>query len=58
MLLRAIMSNPGCSFMPHRLTAIIFNDYLDFLVDSNKVWASNAYALIISFARTNFSYKR
>jgi len=34
---------------------IIFNEYLRFLVDSNKVWASNAYALAISFARTTFS---
>jgi nitroreductase len=33
----------------------IFSDYLDFLVDSNKVWASNAFALAISFARTTFS---
>jgi nitroreductase len=33
---------------------IIFNDYLGFLVDSNKVWASNAFALAISFARTTF----
>jgi len=33
---------------------IIFSDYLGFLVDSNKVWATNAYALAISFARTTF----
>ena len=34
----------------------IFNDYLGFLVDSNRVWAKNAYALVISMARTKFSY--
>ena len=33
----------------------IFNDYLSFLTDSNKVWAKDAYALIISLARTKFS---
>jgi len=34
----------------------IFNDYLGFLVDSNRVWAKDAYALVISMARTKFSY--
>lgn len=34
----------------------IFNDYLGFLVDSNRVWAKEAYALVISMARTKFSY--
>ena len=34
----------------------IFNDYLDFLADGNKVWAKNAYAIVISLARTKFSY--
>jgi nitroreductase len=34
----------------------VFNDYVEFLVDGNKVWAKNAYALIISMARTKFSY--
>ncbi len=33
----------------------IFNDYLDFLVDSNRIWAKEAYVIIISFARINFS---
>lgn len=33
----------------------IFNDYLDFLVDSNRIWVKNAYAIIISMARTTFS---
>jgi len=32
----------------------VFSDYLEFLVESNRLWATNAYALIISFARTNF----
>jgi nitroreductase len=34
----------------------VFNDYLGFLVDANKEWAKNAYAIIISMARTQFSY--
>jgi nitroreductase len=34
----------------------VFGNYLDFLADGNRVWASNAYAIVISFARTNFSY--
>jgi nitroreductase len=34
----------------------IFDDYLGFLSDGNKVWAKNAYALVISMARTKFSY--
>lgn len=33
----------------------IFTDYIDFLVDSNRIWAKEAYAIIISFARLNFS---
>ena len=38
--------------------AEVFNDYLGFLSDSNKVWARHAYALIISMARTKFSYSK
>jgi nitroreductase len=34
----------------------VFNDYVGFLSDGNKVWAKNAYALVISMARTKFSY--
>jgi len=33
-----------------------FQDYLGFLFDSNQVWAKDAYALIISFARTKFTH--
>lgn len=33
-----------------------FDLYIDFLADANKVWAKNAYALIISMARTRFSF--
>jgi nitroreductase len=33
----------------------VFEDYLGFLEESNRVWAKEAYALIISFARINFS---
>jgi nitroreductase len=32
----------------------IFNDFTGFLTDSNKVWARNAYALVISMARTKY----
>lgn len=34
----------------------IFEVYLGFLAESNRVWAKNAYALVISLARTRFSY--
>jgi nitroreductase len=34
----------------------IFELYLAFLSDSNRVWAKNAYALAISLARTKFSH--
>jgi nitroreductase len=33
----------------------IFNDYLDFLHESNRVWAKNAWILIIGMARKTFS---
>jgi nitroreductase len=34
----------------------IFNDYVGFLNDGNKLWAKHAFALVISLARTKFSY--
>jgi nitroreductase len=34
----------------------VFNDYVGFLNDGNKLWARHAYALVISMARTKFSY--
>jgi nitroreductase len=34
----------------------VFNDYIGFLADGNKIWAKNAYAIIISMARTTFSF--
>ena len=34
----------------------VFNDYVGFLAEGNKLWASNAYALLISLARSNFSF--
>jgi len=34
----------------------VFDNYVGFLSESNKVWAKNAYALIISMARTKFSH--
>lgn len=33
----------------------VFDDYLNFLVDSNRIWAKDCYAVIISFARMNFN---
>jgi nitroreductase len=33
----------------------VFNNYTEFLADSNRIWAKHAYALIISLARTKFS---
>jgi nitroreductase len=35
----------------------VFEEYLGFLTESNRVWAKYAYALVISLARTKFSYK-
>ena len=34
----------------------IFDAFLGFMNDPNKVWAKNAYAIIISMARTKFSH--
>jgi nitroreductase len=34
-----------------------FNDLLDILEESNRLWARSAYALIVSLARKNFTYK-
>jgi nitroreductase len=34
----------------------VFNDYLGFMTDNNKIWAKNAYALGISMARMTFSF--
>jgi nitroreductase len=34
----------------------IFSEFLGFLNESNRLWAKNVYALIISLARTNFRY--
>jgi nitroreductase len=32
----------------------IFSDYLDFLNESNRIWAKEAYALVISMTRTRY----
>jgi nitroreductase len=34
----------------------VFDDYLGFLVETNRVWAKDAFALVISMARTKHSY--
>jgi len=34
----------------------VFNDYLGFLSDGNKVWVKNAFCIVISMARTKFSH--
>jgi nitroreductase len=35
----------------------IFNNVIDILADGNRIWAKNAYAFIISLARTKHTYK-
>jgi nitroreductase len=34
----------------------VFDDYIGFMNDGNKIWAKNAYAIVISMARMKFSY--
>jgi nitroreductase len=34
----------------------VFNDFVGFLADGNKIWAGNAYGLVISMARTKFTF--
>jgi nitroreductase len=34
----------------------VFDDYVGFLTDNNKIWAKHAYALVISMVRTKFAY--
>jgi nitroreductase len=34
----------------------VFSEYLDFLVEGNRIWVKEAYSIVISFARTKFSY--
>jgi nitroreductase len=34
----------------------IFEDYLGFLNESNRIWVKNAYAIVISMARLNFTH--
>ncbi|MGC1389922.1 MAG: nitroreductase family protein [Bacteroidales bacterium] len=34
----------------------VFDDFVGFLSDGNKIWAKNAFALVISMARTKFSH--
>jgi len=34
----------------------VFNDYIGFLSDGNKIWVKNAYGIVISMARTKFSH--
>lgn len=34
----------------------VFEDYAEFLVEGNKVWAKHAYALVISMARLKFTH--
>jgi nitroreductase len=56
MLHHAIMNNPGCSYILHGRIRKFFDDYLGFMFDSNKLWAKNAYAIVISMARARFTY--
>jgi nitroreductase len=34
----------------------VFDDYIGFMNDGNKIWAKNAYAIVISMARIRFSH--
>jgi nitroreductase len=34
----------------------LFDKYIEFLAEGNRVWASQAYAIIISMARMNFTF--
>lgn len=34
----------------------VFSDYIGFLAEANQLWAKNAFALIISMARTKFTH--
>jgi nitroreductase len=34
----------------------VFNEYIGFLAEANQIWARHAYAIIISMARTKFSF--
>jgi nitroreductase len=34
----------------------VFDDFIGFMADGNKIWAKNAYAIVISMARMKFSY--
>jgi nitroreductase len=34
----------------------VFNDYVGFMAEGNQIWAKYAYAIVISMARTTFSY--
>jgi len=35
---------------------MVFSDYIGFMNEGNKIWAKNAYAIVISMARTRFSH--
>jgi nitroreductase len=39
-----------------RNNRVVFDDYLGFMADGNRVWAQHAFAIIISMARTKFIY--
>jgi nitroreductase len=34
----------------------VFNDFIGFMAEGNRIWAKNAYAIVISMARTRFSH--
>jgi len=47
---------PWMFVMATRENRQVFDDYIGFLSDSNKIWAGNAYALVISMARMKFTF--
>jgi nitroreductase len=47
---------PWVFVLTTRENSAVFEDYLGFMNDTNKEWAKNAFAIIISMARTKFTH--
>jgi nitroreductase len=48
---------PWMFIMATKETPQKFDDFISFLEESNKIWAKSAFALIVSLARTRYTYK-
>lgn len=53
----SVNEQPWMFILSTKETPGTFNDVISLLDESNQVWAKNAYALIISLARTKYTYK-